>query len=213
MKGALWVEEPDLPFSSPVGVQSADSLRDLFITQDESHGDATLIAPLTAVEQKRERDRKRYEANKERIKEARRAYYEANKERIKESNRKRYTDNKERYIGKLHEYREANPEKIRDVRRKRYELNLELKEKKSREYYEASEDREQGYGCKYYLKSADKSKEKIKKTLDTLAEKVQSLPQPEIYQPPSNICSHCHVPIPGIGSAAMVMCAFCRSRF
>ena len=75
---------------------------------------------------KRERNRKYYKANPEKVKEMKRKWREANPEKMKD------------YIRK---YCEANPEKVRERRRKYYEANVEKTKEKCRKYCEANPEK------------------------------------------------------------------------
>ena len=74
---------------------------------------------------KRERNRKYYKANPEKVKEMKRKWREANPEKVREYKRKYYEANREKVIERSRKWHEANPEKAREIRRKWYKTNPE----------------------------------------------------------------------------------------
>ena len=74
---------------------------------------------------KREKIRKHYEENRDKILAKNRKYREENREKINEKNRKYYEENREKKLAIARKYREENREKINAKNRKYYEENRE----------------------------------------------------------------------------------------
>ena len=124
----------------------------------------------------KERDKLRYENNKEKILEQKKLYrennrekikeyYENNKEKIKEKRRLHYENNKEKYK----EYYENNKEKIKERDKLRYENNKEKFKERSKLYYENNREKKK----LYYENNKEKISEQKKLHYENNKEKIK----------------------------------------
>lgn len=90
---------------------------------------------------KRERNRERYEADREMESERKRKYYRANKERLCERSRQYHEENKERIAERNRLYYEANREQVAHYKRKYCEANKEQRAEYHREWQKANPEK------------------------------------------------------------------------
>lgn len=79
-------------------------------------------------------NKKRYEENKEQLKEQSKKYREENKEQLKERRKKNYEENREHNLEYQKKYRAENPELCKERIRKYREENLELCRERSKKH-------------------------------------------------------------------------------
>ena len=89
--------------------------------------------PMQYADKEKERKKKYYEANKEKIKERCKKYREENKEKIKERQRKCYEVTIEKRLEYGKKYKEANKEKLLEKSKKYYWKNKARVSKRNKE--------------------------------------------------------------------------------
>ena len=94
-----------------------------------------------------------------RCKDNRKKYREDNRDKILEKNKIRYEANKEEASLRNRIYRENNKDKIKDISKKYYEENKDLHKAKAKEYTENNKDLISIKGKKYYNENKEAIKE------------------------------------------------------
>ncbi|TRX43725.1 hypothetical protein [Corynebacterium guaraldiae] len=99
--------------------------------KDRSRGDGLSYKCRKCV---REKSRRYYETNKEKIAEAGRRRYEANRDKVSEQHRRYREANKEKIAEYQRRYREGNKEKLYERGRRCREINREQVRRRNKEY-------------------------------------------------------------------------------
>ena len=123
-------------------------------------------------EQKKEKARKYYESNREKMIESQRKYYEANREKSIEKARKYNEANREKVREGQRKYYESNREKLIESKRKYNEANREKVIERQRKYNEANREKSIEYQRKYYEANREKMIEKARKYNEANREKI-----------------------------------------
>lgn len=105
----------------------------------------------------RERAKRWYQSNKERILEQLKQYRQANPDKVAEYQKQYYEANKEHILEQMKQYYRANTDKIAEYQKQYYEANAD----KIKEYRETNAERKREYYKEYQRKRYEANKEFI----------------------------------------------------
>ena len=126
-------------------------------------------------EEKRERNKRYYQANRDKILAQAATYREANKEKIAEYKKQHYEKNKVSILEKKRLWREENKDKVNSSKKKYYEENKEKILEHQKEYRNTNKDKINSSWKKWYNKNREKCLEYQKEYNSTPIGRARSL--------------------------------------
>jgi len=103
-----------------------------------------------------EKNRRYYEQNSEKVREAIRRYREENPEKVRETTRRYWEENPEKVREASRRYREENPEKVRKAKSRYYEQNREKVRKAKSRYRQENREKLLEATRRYYKQNREK---------------------------------------------------------